>query len=446
MKSTAAKRKQDDIVDEETSTRNKKKARPDGDSIDSFQDNCDDDPPADPSSSSSTLNLHALLDFSSLKDESAISNRFDEIARVLIHEHRLVVSNNGVETAFEIQEMEFYLQKGVYHEDPFTHGSEEQKVSGRWYFHRAPRKSADATRSSTSLTGYRGGTRKGLDLTIGGPPPQALSPYFSQPVKSSGTSDNAKQETRVEGADGGLLRGGILLRSLRGLAKNSTTGSSKSNSVSGPSLLVDRILELSGAPSISELVENAWRGDTAALNPPTPSSSRVSYLYFKRVTETASMLPKIHKSPRIGIDLSHPGTTVPASQSPSKKLHPRVRFLPKMYRYFTRPEELTKGRPQTFYGFIRATLASHPIYRDRSLSGDKPFREILAAGMGIKDAVVSKYLAEYELGRRDGLKHLKSCIGPNGKGAADSPTAYLKMMGALETVLVSSSENAGTRS
>jgi hypothetical protein len=28
--------------------------------------------------------------------------------------------------------MEFYLQKAKCHEDPFTHGSEEQKVSGRW--------------------------------------------------------------------------------------------------------------------------------------------------------------------------------------------------------------------------------------------------------------------------------------------------------------------------
>lgn len=300
------------------------------------------------------------------------------------------------------------------------------------YFHRAPRRSADASRSSTSLTGYRGGTRKGLDLTIGGPP-RTVSPYFSQPARSPTTSDTADQD---ETEDEGLLRGGILLRSLRGLSKDSATGNSKSNTVSGPSLLVDKILELSGASSISELVENMWGGDTAALNPPALSSScRKSYLYLKRVTNTAPTLPLIHKSPRIGLDLSHPGTTVPTSQSTLIELHPRIRFLPKMYRYFTRPEELTKGRPQTCYGLIRATLNTRPDLAHRSLSGDKTFRAILAAGMGLKDALVGKYLAEYEAGRREGLKHLKSCIGPKGKGAADSPTAYLNMMGALEAVL-----------
>lgn len=119
------KRKQTDIVDEPT--RAKKKAKPITNKV-ALELN--DSPPAN--SSSATSNLHALLDFSSLNDESAISNRFDEIARVLIHEYHLVVSHGGVETAFEIQEMEFYLQKGKCHEDPYTHGSEEQKISGRW--------------------------------------------------------------------------------------------------------------------------------------------------------------------------------------------------------------------------------------------------------------------------------------------------------------------------
>ena len=40
-------------------------------------------------------------------------------------------------------------------------------TKGNRYFHRAPRKSAGSHHSSTRLTGYRGGTRKGLNLTIG---------------------------------------------------------------------------------------------------------------------------------------------------------------------------------------------------------------------------------------------------------------------------------------
>ncbi len=232
------------------------------------------------------------------------------------------------------------------------------------------------------------------------------------------------------------MRGGILLRSLRSVSKN--LGSNKS--VSGPSLLVDRVLELSGASGIPELVEELWGGDTTALNPPdTSSSSRTSYLYLKRVTSPASNLPRIYKSPRIGIDLSHSGTRIPTSETPPTEFHSRIRFLPKAYRYFTRPKELTKGRPQTLYGLIRATLDSRSDPELRSLSGDKALRNTLSTVTGVKDALIQKYLVEYDAGKEGGLSHLKSCIGPKGKGAADSPTSYLKLMGALEAVLAAPS-------
>jgi len=92
-----------------------------------------DDPPANPASAIHPVSLHDLLDFTSLDDDISITNRFDTIARVLMHEHQLVVQCAGTETVFEIQEMEFYLQKAGCYEDPFTHGSEEQKVGGQWY-------------------------------------------------------------------------------------------------------------------------------------------------------------------------------------------------------------------------------------------------------------------------------------------------------------------------
>jgi len=91
------------------------------------------DRPANPASATHPISLHDLLDFTSLGDEISITNRFDTIARVLMHGHQLVVLCAGTETAFEIQEIEFYLQKAGCYEDPFTHGSEEQKVSGQWY-------------------------------------------------------------------------------------------------------------------------------------------------------------------------------------------------------------------------------------------------------------------------------------------------------------------------
>jgi hypothetical protein len=82
----------------------------------------------------STDALAQLLDFSapSLENISAISDRFDQVANDLLHGYILVVRCGGVETEFRILELEFYLQKHGCHEDPFTHGSEEQEISGRW--------------------------------------------------------------------------------------------------------------------------------------------------------------------------------------------------------------------------------------------------------------------------------------------------------------------------
>lgn len=233
-----------------------------------------------------------------------------------------------------------------------------------------------------------------------------------------------------------LVRGGILLRSLRSLTKNGETDTnSKRSSVYGSSLLVDRILNLSGASSISELVDVIWQGDTNALGPPSASStsSRMSHLYLRR---SSSTLPQIRKSPRIGLDLSHPGITVPNSQSTLIDCHPRIRFLPKMLRYYTRPRELTKGRAQSIYGFIHSALATQFNPRNNALSDDETFRVILTEAIGLKDALIKKYLLEYDAGRKKGLKHLALCIGPGGKGAAASPASYLKMMGALDAALL----------
>lgn len=77
--------------------------------------------------------LQHLLDFSSLTAAADISARFEAIAAFLLREYRIVVTCGDTETIFEILELEFYLRKQGYHDDPFTHGSEEQKISGRWW-------------------------------------------------------------------------------------------------------------------------------------------------------------------------------------------------------------------------------------------------------------------------------------------------------------------------
>ena len=79
-----------------------------------------------------TESLQQLLDFSQLSDEQSITARFEVLASALLCDFHLVLRCGDVETKFQILELEFYLRKPGCHEDPFTHGSEEQKVSGRW--------------------------------------------------------------------------------------------------------------------------------------------------------------------------------------------------------------------------------------------------------------------------------------------------------------------------
>jgi len=74
-----------------------------------------------------------VLDFSSVTEEKEIADRMAQISKALLHDIRLVARiASGKETEFQVLEAEFYLQIEGIHEDPFTHGSEEQKIGGRW--------------------------------------------------------------------------------------------------------------------------------------------------------------------------------------------------------------------------------------------------------------------------------------------------------------------------
>ncbi|KAG5342940.1 hypothetical protein C0989_005889 [Termitomyces sp. Mn162] len=315
------------------------------------------------------LALLQSLDFSALNSTSAISERFDHLGRSLIHDFHLVVKSSNEETVFEILELEFYLRKDGCHEDPFTH---------------------DSTRSLTSLTAYRGGSRKGLDITIGDPPPTTLSPYFNQAMAPNQ----------------GSTRGGALLRSLRRVPDNKV--------VSGPSLLVDEILRLSKAADILELVEQKWAGDTSVFG------SRPTSLFLRAKAPSSQPKPTVYRSPRIGLDLSHPGTTASSS-------HPRVVFLTRPYRYISCPECLTsKGRPQTFLGVLQSCLDT--ICAGHDLASKHVLNELMRiTGLGEKTA--SRYLEYYKNGLKSGK--LKNFVGPQGKGASSSPAIYLQMMGTL---------------
>ncbi|KAF8555576.1 hypothetical protein OG21DRAFT_1507589 [Imleria badia] len=343
-------------------------------------------------SSDSNLGLAPLLDFSTLTTAEEISERFGAIAQELLCNTILTVVRNGVRTDLDILELEFYLQMSFCHEDPFTHGGAEQERSGRWYFHRSPRR-ADPSAPGLPVTvgsGYRGGTRKGLDVTVGGP---AVIQTPNSPV---------------------IIRGGALFRTVRRRTDNKM--------ICGPSLLVDEILRLSGAPSIAHLVNTTWNGDISALSPPTPARDTFMYLHNATRDPSVGERPTVYRSPRVGLDLSNPDTT-------DSITHPRVVFVGKPYRYFTHPELLTsKGRVQTFIG-LYTMLRESKGYAEDSMELKKALRDIL----GLGEQNVSKYMADYRSGYQVGK--LKSFIGRSGKGVCQSASEYLKMMGAVRKAL-----------
>lgn len=71
------------------------------------------------------------------------------IARKILNE--TVLSING--KLYRFVEIEAYLHN-TDHPDPYVHQNNDQATYGSWYFHRAK-------------TNYKGGTFKGLDLTLG---------------------------------------------------------------------------------------------------------------------------------------------------------------------------------------------------------------------------------------------------------------------------------------
>ena len=262
-------------------------------------------------------------------------------------------------------------------------------------FHRAPTKASGSNGKTTAAGGYRGGTRKGLDLTIGSG--HITSPYFKNTIVDTPSS---------------RLRGGILLRTLR--------RSSDSTVISGPSLLVDEILRLSKASRISELVEQKWGRSTSAFPVvSTKGNSSPTSLYLRpKVSNEQDGKSVIYRSSRVGLDLSHPSTTESSTD-------PRVIYISKLYRYFIHPHLLTSnGRGHTFLGIYRSCL-------DSGQSDDHILREIIRLS-GLKEQKVVKYLADYNAGLQEGTLH--SFVGSAGKGASASPATYLKMMGTLARI------------
>ncbi len=114
---------------------------------------------------------------------------------------------------------------------------------------------------------------------MGGP---FLSPHFQQAASSQAAGP----------------RGGVLFRSMRRLGASPVV-------ISGPSLLVDEVLRVSGAAtSILDFIQSKLGGDTNAFS---SQSSRRNVQFYLR-PRSKRLETSIYTSPRIGLDLSNPVT------------------------------------------------------------------------------------------------------------------------------------------
>ena len=375
--------------------------------------------------------LEQLLCFDSVSSEAEVDARFVRIAHELLSSnYRIRIqksgpSSDGTQDYVDLQllEIEFYLISPNVHEDPFCHGSPEQARAGCWsvilltfgrfmtryrYFHRAPRSHLGAPTERPSVGGgYRTGSRKGMDLTIG------AIPTFDPSYKTDLASPSSF---------GTKARGGILIRSARVIKTDAI--------VSGPSLLADFILRSHGVEEVQDLVGGQWSDDITAFPPESnEETARTCTMTLVHVPRSSPFSKAAqYRTPRIGLDLSHASSLATPS-------NPRVKFVQRSYRFMTEPHLLkVNGRSQTFIGLLQHFLdRKHGGAKISSLSNgekQKILHEVEKVG-SFTTKLAKTYLGHFEGGVADGGDSVGAYCGQKGKGVCQSPEKLLRMFGAL---------------
>jgi hypothetical protein len=227
------------------------------------------------------------------------SRWFDRIAARLLNGTRLVVNRQP----HRLAEIEFYLYSPE-HPDVFSHREPIQHHAGRWYFHR-------------THGVYRGGSFKGIDVSFGN-------------LRSFG---------------------GILFRSIE---------TPEQVLINGPSLIVDHLLDLTGAESVGQL-DMAIRGRLAW------DETNLLYLeWFDPPIER-----EVFHSARVGLSLKR-------TKSPEA-----TDFIMRPYRYLTEPRRIAKGK-------ALLVLARHMLGDDT---------ECIAALTGCPRKSIARYIEDFEAGK-----------------------------------------------
>jgi hypothetical protein len=235
-------------------------------------------------------------------DGQTVLSWFSTIADALMNGTRLFVGKEP----HRLVEIEFYYH-GEGHLDAFAHRDPIQLHCGRWYFHR-------------TAGVYRSGSFKGLDLSFGD----------------------------------GKNHAGILFRGLE---------TPEGDVIDGPSLLVDHLLDRTGAETVAQL--DRAIGDRVAWDETNPLSLR-------DVEETEPR--ELYRSGRVGLSLkkSRPGSDLP-------------RFLLRGYRYLTLPRRTAKGK-------IYLVLALHALGKD-----ENEIKQMTGCPAG----TVRRYIADFEEGKKN---------------------------------------------
>lgn len=275
-------------------------------------------------------------------DPADPSDAFHHAARQLLLHTELLVAG----LPCRLQEIEFYWF-ATQHPDPFCHCHPLQRLHGRWYFHRVG-------------SAYRGGSFKGLDLTF---------------------SD-------------GQGYGGILLRGL--LLPDGSV-------ISGPSRLVDFLLEATGFPNVAQLDAHLQHHPAVSLaadqphhsiSPPDTNSRQPSGQNTRFGQPLPSVGPRQHTHPRSRRPPQTQWSHLPEPQHPTDPpdpplvlraaatplpysiyatarvglpLHSRpleratLHFFCQPYRFLTLPHTLAAGRPQLIVALHQRGLAPQDI-------------------------------------------------------------------------------------
>jgi 3-methyladenine DNA glycosylase Mpg len=182
--------------------------------------------------------------FGDQRDEMDYENVDEEllsrVADSLLNKHQVLVPVGDEVHEFRICEVEFYV-KNESHNDEYTHQDDHQMSYGKWYFHR------------TKSGNYKGGTYKGVDLTLG--------------------------------EDGTHF--GVLIRSLY--------DTENEDFIEGPCRCVNKILELNTCKNVGDYMDER-------TDPPSARSTKNFHIKRCRGLEKHD----VYTGPRIGLSNKYP--------------------------------------------------------------------------------------------------------------------------------------------